>query len=784
MLSSRWRDLPISAKFSCTFGLMLVLVLLLSVTGCLSLLFVRHKTETVIQNSIQIRELVLKTDREMQNARRLEKEFFLHYPHIGFSEAFRMYGQESTAHIARVVSLSAQLRQTIAQSNVSQSLRKSDVNLNFYLSAADRYSLIFLQTLSLVEKLSGNGQLLDQLHRHADRIEQSRDIQENAAMLAAYRELRSFEKDYLLTRQRSFMQSAFNTAAEMRKSAELSDAADKKPDNPFFSRVDAYVRTAEEILHVDAEIQGRVREFDLQAKALAPLSQDLISLSDQEMEHAGKEIAAIYRWMTGILAGAALAGLTLTLLIFRVLDKSITRNILTLTEAALHRGDIPMQVQISSRDEIGHLALTFNDMSARLHALIHHLEQKVGERTAELQSEIRERKHAEEEMRKAKEAAEQASRVKSEFLANLSHEIRTPMNAIVGFADILDTMITGTQQKEYLDSLRIGAQSLLRLLSDILDLSKADAGKMEIQYAPVSLSRILKDTARMFSHEMQRKKLDFFVETAPDLPEFLMLDETRVRQILFNLIGNAVKFTEKGSIYLDVRTEHLSEHLSEHRSEHRSSGIRKTPAVRLIMTVTDTGIGIAADEHEHIFEMFARSSRKHGQGTGLGLSITRRLTEMMGGRISVKSASGKGSVFTVIFERVELAGKRKKETEEEEKSDLENHCTQDLPVCPMGDNSGETSPERGAELLDIIKRKLGPKWQDLSETMFIDGIEELAQEAQELGTAYNWNPLLAWAAELNSRVSLFDIENIPAVMEKFPDLVHVLEKQTLPRSGA
>ncbi len=766
-LSGYWRTLPISAKFSCTFGLMLALILLLSLTGCLSLLFVRHKTETVIWNSTKLRELVLKMDMEMQNARRLEKEFFLYYPHIGFSEAFRIYGQESSAHIAEVVSLSAQLQKSPALSNINSSLPQTDVNLNFYLSAADRYSLVFLQALSLVEKLAGKGRLQDQLHQHAAMLEQSPEIQENPAMLAAYWKMRSFEKDYLITRQRSFMQAGFNTAAQLRKSAQHLNPEDSgNTEKQFLSCLDIYVRTAEEILQVDAEINSRIREFDLQTKAMAPVSEELISFSDQEMEHARNEISAIYRWMTGILAGAALAGLTLTLVIFRILDQSITRNILILTEAALHRGDTPMQVCISSGDELGHLARTFNDMSARLHALIHHLEHKVEERTAELRKEIRDRRHAEEEMKTAKEAAEKASRVKSEFLANLSHEIRTPMNSILGFADILGTMITDRQQKEYLESLHIGAQSLLRLINDILDLSKADAGKMEIQYAPVSLSRILTDTGRMFSHEMQRKKLDFFIETSPDLPKSLMLDKTRIRQILFNLLGNAVKFTDNGHI-----------HLCAHTQPH-DTGPDETPFVRLIITVKDTGIGIPVSDYEHIFEMFAQSRGKHSHGTGLGLTITRRLTEIMGGKIAVESRPGCGSVFTVTFDRVAL-GQEKESAEEKESLICEtaSELHTETGVCSLPDKTLQQSLVHGSELLDIIKRDLVPKWQELSETMFIDSIEDLAREAQKLGTEYAWPLLAAWAADLAERVSLFDIENLPGIMEKFPELVRDLEKQ-------
>ncbi len=894
MLSSHWRRLSISAKFSYTFGLMLAIILLLSLTAHLSLVFVRHKTETVIWNSMEIRELVLKMDGKLQHARRLEKEFFLRYPRIGFSEAFRMYGQESSRHIAEVVSLSAQLQKALANSDASETPSRSDVSLNFYLSASDRYSLILVQAMSLVEKLAGKDQLQDQLQRHADMLEHSPDIQENPAMLAAYREMRAFEKDYLITRQRPFMQSAFNIAVQLQKSAENFALPDKREQ--FFSYLDRYVKTAEEILLVDAEIHSRVREFDLQAEALDPISRELISLSGQEVKNARNEIASIYRWMTVILMGAALSGLTLTLVIFRVLDQTITRNVIRLTDAAtaIQNGDTSVHAQISSGDELGRLAGTFNEMAARLHAMIHHLEQKVSARTAELREEIRERRRAEAEMKNAKEEAEKASRIKSEFLANMSHEIRTPMNSILGFAEILDAMITDSRQKEYLAAISSSGKLLLRLISDILDLSKVEAGKMELLYAPVCPEQLLRESSRMFADEIYKKQLDFFVEIDPNLPKSLLLDETRLRQILFNLLGNAVKFTDRGSISFSVRTE---------PADGEQSGQGEKRFVRLIIAVKDTGIGIPENEHAHIFDLFAQSSGNHSQGTGLGLPITKRLVEMMGGRIRVESALGKGAVFTVILDRVAVSAERKPEilggkdpeeiefdnatvliTDDSEDSrklissylkscnlnileaadgwqalelaekyrpdivlmdmkmpnvsgyeavekirrnpdlaiipiiavtasamkDSEKQiralCNACLPK-PVGrheliremchflrhtvrpltrKNSSEKTlaPEKNdqntvkqpAELLGLMKGELCRKWQEMSETMFIDGIEEIARQAEELGRTYECLALLAWAGDLASRAAMFDIENLSGAMKKFPDLVREVEK--------
>ncbi|MDM8565301.1 PAS domain S-box protein [Candidatus Halobeggiatoa sp. HSG11] len=256
---------------------------------------------------------------------------------------------------------------------------------------------------------------------------------------------------------------------------------------------------------------------------------------------------------------------------------------------------------------------------------------------------ITERKRMEAQLIVAKESADTANRAKSEFLANMSHEIRTPMNAVIGFSDILASQITDKKHKNYLDSIQTGGKALLTLINDILDLSKIEAGRLEIQYEPVNPQQIFTELQQIFSLKIAEKNLELIMEIDEDLPLALFLDETRLRQMLLNLIGNAIKFTDSGYIKLCASKKYTEDDHSK---------------VDLVMAVEDSGIGVPAGQQALIFESFrqqeGQSTRKYG-GTGLGLAITKRLVEMMNGHIFVESNPGKGSRFEIALHEVKVA---------------------------------------------------------------------------------------------------------------------------------
>ncbi len=247
------------------------------------------------------------------------------------------------------------------------------------------------------------------------------------------------------------------------------------------------------------------------------------------------------------------------------------------------------------------------------------------------------RKQAEDDLRSAKEAAEAGSQAKSEFLANISHEFRTPMNGILGMTElILDTEIN-TEQREYLEMVKASADSLLHLLSDILDFSKVEAGKLELVDHEFALAPSMAETLQVMRFRAQQKGIELRWRVDPNVPELVIGDAARLRQVLVNLVGNAIKFTARGEVMVQVETQ-------------EQSGVR----VILHFRVTDSGIGIPKEKQSMIFEAFTQAdsstTRNYG-GTGLGLAITTRLVTLMEGKLWVESEWGRGSTFhfTVTF---------------------------------------------------------------------------------------------------------------------------------------
>jgi signal transduction histidine kinase/DNA-binding response OmpR family regulator len=243
-------------------------------------------------------------------------------------------------------------------------------------------------------------------------------------------------------------------------------------------------------------------------------------------------------------------------------------------------------------------------------------------------------------LKRAMERAEQANKAKSEFLANMSHEIRTPMNAILGFSEALMYKINDEGQQQMVQSILSSGNVLLSLINDILDMSKIEAGKLEINILPINIQNIVNEIAQIFSEKALKKNIALHVDISEFLPYLLWLDEVRIRQILLNLVGNAVKFTEKGHISIRVGFEKNNE----------TSG-------QLIIEVEDTGIGIPVSEQDIVFEAFrqqsGQSNRVYG-GTGLGLAITKKLVEKMNGHIYLQSTPNVGSCFKVTIDNVKV----------------------------------------------------------------------------------------------------------------------------------
>jgi len=414
-----------------------------------------------------------------------------------------------------------------------------------------------------------------------------------------------------------------NSFEKKLQSSGISDVRMKGYLESFKNLLDKGYEMEMEILVVNEEVE-RI------SSQLKGFFADISVKSEVLQKKQFQETAGIRQKLQIIFLLSAVLGIGFLLIFLRLISRNIIIPIRSISQVMQEVKDGNILARFQSRakqkDEIIQFGFSFNDMLDTLETHNRHLEDLVKERTRELEKE--------------KERAETANQAKSEFLSNMSHEIRTPLNAVTGFSELLTSLVTDKKQKTYLKSIRTAGKTLLSLINDILDLSKIEAGKMEIQYTPVNPQIIFDEIKQIFNTIIVDKELEFHTDIDNNLPSVLFLDETRLRQVLLNIVGNAIKFTKEGFIALSVKKDFPTD-------DHNK--------IDLIISVKDTGIGIPEADQDKIFEVFeqqnGQSNRSFG-GTGLGLSISKKLAEMMNGRIEVTSKVDEGSTFTLFLKDV------------------------------------------------------------------------------------------------------------------------------------
>lgn len=348
--------------------------------------------------------------------------------------------------------------------------------------------------------------------------------------------------------------------------------------------------------------------------------------------------------------------------------------------------------------------------------------------------------------------AEESNRIKTEFLANMSHEIRTPLNSVIGFSELMAKQKLTKSQKDYLSLIRSSANVLLILINDVLDLSKIEAGKIDITYRPLKIKSLIDELELIFKKRAEDKSVNLTFSLSDSFPEYIIFSELRLRQILLNLISNALKFTSNGNIKIDIGAKNANDNIIK----------------EVIISVCDTGLGIDKKEQDKIFEAFYQADTDtKNQGTGLGLAITKRLVNAMNGNIILVSEKGKGSTFTMVFDNVEVYSN----------PDIDYESHREIAIDLGSEFSNFSNDKLVLKNYEIItsNNELAAKllstyddeFKTARDSKLLENIKIFNSKLNKYSLEYENKTLLNYSLILNELIKNFDIDGIERLLDNF-----------------
>lgn len=399
------------------------------------------------------------------------------------------------------------------------------------------------------------------------------------------------------------------------------------------------------------------------------------------------------------------------------------------------------------------------EVQNELRELVDTLDAKVEKRTRELKIALEQMKKAQKEREKAAAAAA-AQKARSEFLSIMGHELRTPLNAILGFADLLKPHVPAGKPVEYLNSIKTSGKALIGMVNDILDISKMEAGKIGIQHEPTDIKLLIEEISAMHRLAARQKNLSFTVEISESLPGVVIVDPRRLRQIVNSLVDNAIKFTEKGHVKIEV--------------DGLPAG--QPGRVDLRISVSDTGIGITPKQLQRIFELFTQENsadNRNFEGLGLGLTISRRLATAMGGELQVSSSVGEGSTFTLHLRDVEVGDavhviQQQSIESATASTDKESELWGDKFIP---ESATHAEIKRLTRVLDKLENQIMKKWENIFDTMITSDIQRFGEAIQKIGSEFEIVPLQRWGQQVAEHAENFQIVEMSHIMAQYPQLV-------------